>query len=402
MKRTVPLNTVSKLRLRRIIVLLSLVSFAILLTFHSHSAASERKLIREEKKLEDVKKRIEERRGSVKEAEVKEKSILGELEAINKDLNDINWRLKQTGKEVNALKKKVRKTNDNLLLLKREKAELRKRLLERLRAIYHLRGVNKVRASFLYNSTVDEDIGNRKKLMAIIMDADMELIESVSKNLSAIESEKLRLTGLKREKEKARSVFRRQKIKADTERLKKKRFLSSMRREKKRLKSLLDELKGAATNLTGLIKDLKKNGPVEAVAKGFALMKGKLPKPIDGSVISSYGRVKHPQYGTVTFNNGIVIKAELGRPVKSVHDGRVAYVGELKGYGQVVILEHEGGYYTLFGHLYKVLVKRGEAVKKGFELGLVGDYGLSDVSGLYFEVRQGGVPRDPVSWFARR
>ncbi|MCP4230325.1 MAG: peptidoglycan DD-metalloendopeptidase family protein, partial [bacterium] len=80
----------------------------------------------------------------------------------------------------------------------------------------------------------------------------------------------------------------------------------------------------------------------------------------------------------------------------------VAYVGELKGYGQVVILEHEGGYYTLFGHLFKVLVKRGETVVKGVELGLVGDYGISEVSGLYFEVRQGGVPRDPASWFARR
>ena len=209
-------------------------------------------------------------------------------------------------------------------------------------------------------------MGRRKKLMSIIMDADMELIDSVNKNLTAIEDEKLRLTGLKREKEKARNVYRRQKIKADTERLKKKRFLSSMRREKKRLTKLLDELKGAATNLTGLIKDLKKSGPREMVAKGFALMKGKLPKPIEGSIISSYGRVKHPEYGTITFNNGIIIKAELGKPVKSVHDGKVAYIGELKGYGQVVILEHEGGYLYALRTPLQGACKARRGRKKGF------------------------------------
>jgi septal ring factor EnvC (AmiA/AmiB activator) len=67
-----------------------------------------------------------------------------------------------------------------------------------------------------------------------------------------------------------------------------------------------------------------------------------------------------------------------------------------------MIIDHGDGFYTLYGHLYKVLKQRGETVDRGEEVGLVGDSGVHDVSGLYFEVRQGGVPRDPMAWIASR
>ena len=124
--------------------------------------------------------------------------------------------------------------------------------------------------------------------------------------------------------------------------------------------------------------------------------------PVDGKVVSLYGRVSHPTYKTVTFNNGIVIEARVGSPVRSVYDGRVVYVGWLNGYGQVMIVDHGSGFYTLFAYLSDVLKQKGEAVERGVEIALVGDSGPRASGGLYFEIRQKGVPRDPMAWLADR
>ncbi|MBI5902681.1 MAG: peptidoglycan DD-metalloendopeptidase family protein, partial [Deltaproteobacteria bacterium] len=80
----------------------------------------------------------------------------------------------------------------------------------------------------------------------------------------------------------------------------------------------------------------------------------------------------------------------------------VVYVGWLKGYGQVMIVDHRGGYYTLFAYLSRALKERGDMVKQGAEIALVGDTGPDSTPGLYFEIRQKGVPRDPMSWLAAR
>jgi septal ring factor EnvC (AmiA/AmiB activator) len=77
-------------------------------------------------------------------------------------------------------------------------------------------------------------------------------------------------------------------------------------------------------------------------------------------------------------------------------------VGWLKGYGQVMIIGHGGGFYTLFGHLFRVLKERGSKVIEGEVVALVGDSGIDGQAGLYFEVRESGVPRDPMTWLARR
>ncbi|MBE7414254.1 MAG: peptidoglycan DD-metalloendopeptidase family protein [Deltaproteobacteria bacterium] len=115
-----------------------------------------------------------------------------------------------------------------------------------------------------------------------------------------------------------------------------------------------------------------------------------------------YSKVRHPKVNTVTFNIGITIESPLGQPVKNVYAGKVIYVGWLKGYGQVMIIDHKGGFYTLYAHLGKVLKDTGDEVESGAEVGLIGDSGPEGRPGLYFEIRQKGVPRDPMAWLSTR
>ncbi len=112
--------------------------------------------------------------------------------------------------------------------------------------------------------------------------------------------------------------------------------------------------------------------------------------PVRGTIISGFG----PKSGGL-YNDGINIKAKEGAEVKASEDGVVAYVGnELKGYGNLIIVKHSGGWITAYAHLSKSSVTRGAKVKKSQKIGLVGSTGNVKSSQLYFGLRKG---RDAVN-----
>lgn len=112
--------------------------------------------------------------------------------------------------------------------------------------------------------------------------------------------------------------------------------------------------------------------------------------PVHGPVTSQFG----PKKGGL-YNDGINIAAREGTMVKASEDGIVAYVGnELKGYGNLVIIKHSGGWITAYAHLKESIVKRGEKVAKGQKIGLVGSTGNVTSPQLYFGLRKG---RDAVN-----
>jgi septal ring factor EnvC (AmiA/AmiB activator) len=378
---------------------ISILAFTLLLLPVFDTLASERDLVKKEKKLEDVKKKIRETKKSIKEISRKETTVLGELEEINKNL--VRKR-DELGKVYSSLKKlggRIAETDKNLKALTAERKALSKRLRSRLKAMYKMRkgGALKV----LFSSETSTDLGRRYKYMAMIMEGDSKLIDESEKNLVKLNAEKERLDGLKSDLTREKKKLRVAKKDAEAKLKDKKKLLKEVKRKKTKHLKLVKEFEGAKAELTELISRLRKES-LRGLTGEFAAMKGRLVMPVKGKVVSFYGKVKHPKFHTVTFNNGIVIEAPFGSTIKSVYKGKVVYVGWLKGYGQVMIIDHGDGFYTLYGHLYKVLKKRGETVEVGTEVGLVGDSGPQDTTGLYFEVRQGGIPRDPLAWIASR
>ena len=97
-------------------------------------------------------------------------------------------------------------------------------------------------------------------------------------------------------------------------------------------------------------------------------------------------------------SNGIHVRVAAGTPVGAVADGRVVHTGWLRGFGQIVILDHGEGHHTLSAHLAKVLVKRGDRVKRGQTVALSGDTESMNGPKLYFELREDGRPRDPLPY----
>ena len=109
-----------------------------------------------------------------------------------------------------------------------------------------------------------------------------------------------------------------------------------------------------------------------AVAAGGRLRAGTMTWPVPGRVEARFGRQPSSRFGTMVNRNGIDIGADPGSPVKAVQAGTVAYADAFAGFGRVVIVDHGGRFYTLYGHLASVDVSKGAAVQAGDEIGTVG------------------------------
>jgi septal ring factor EnvC (AmiA/AmiB activator) len=127
---------------------------------------------------------------------------------------------------------------------------------------------------------------------------------------------------------------------------------------------------------------------------------GDLPWPLDGRVVSRFGRVTSGRFGTTIVRNGIEVAGREGTNVTAVHEGTVAFAAPFTGFGTLVIVDHGRSAFTLYGHLAETRVSAGTPVARG---AVVGTLGLAPSGGaaLYFEVRIDGRPVDPVQWLRR-
>lgn len=123
---------------------------------------------------------------------------------------------------------------------------------------------------------------------------------------------------------------------------------------------------------------------------------GDLPWPVQGQVTSTFGR------GSGVNRNGMLIQAREGTPVTAVHAGRVVFADWMRGFGNLLIVDHGDQVMTLHAHLQHFSASVGDAVSRGDVLGAVGNSGGHNQSALYFEVRRQGDPIDPQRWIAQR
>jgi septal ring factor EnvC (AmiA/AmiB activator) len=132
-------------------------------------------------------------------------------------------------------------------------------------------------------------------------------------------------------------------------------------------------------------------------AKPFATLRGKLRLPVRGELMNRYGGAREESGGTW---KGLFIRAITGEMVHAIADGRVVYADWLRGFGNLLILDHGAGFMSLYAYNEGLLRKVGETVRGGDPVAQVGASGGDPESGLYFELRRNGTPFDPMKWVA--
>jgi len=188
-------------------------------------------------------------------------------------------------------------------------------------------------------------------------------------------------------------------------------LLERSRDERRAAVARLDaEIRGGATEVAKLraeeqrlaelvqrLGELMAGFPVDP-DEAFASLKGKLAWPVQGRLAGEYGQPRGA--GPVRWS-GVLLEASAGTPVRAVYHGRVAFADWLQGLGLLVIVDHGGGYMSLYAHNEALLNESGDWVEPGEAIAQVGDTGGQARPGLYFELRHNGEPVNPHPWIAR-
>ena len=362
-------------------------------------------------RLRDINRKLERERQRAQEAAQRERDLAQEIRAIEADLQ-------KKGRELKGLQAKLRGSTDRIAALAQEirgaearLARSRALLARRLRAIYKQGRLAYVR--LLLGADDMAGAATRLKYLGSIAAQDRRLATTYQGVLADLTAKRQALETYKAEVATAREAAQTRQHEIAEEQRKRQILLAKVREEKLGHLTAARKLEEAARDLQNLIGRLsreeaapRRRGPASAVQPApsdggpFAALKGKLPWPASGPVASAFGKQEHPKFRTVTYNRGIEISAAMGRPVLAVHEGTALYADWFRGYGRLVILDHGGGYFTLYAHASELLVKVGDQVARGQPIARVGDTGSLEGPQLYFEIRHRGKPQDPVAWLA--
>jgi septal ring factor EnvC (AmiA/AmiB activator) len=179
-------------------------------------------------------------------------------------------------------------------------------------------------------------------------------------------------------------------------------FLDGLQKDETAQKQAQAELAEEAVQLERLLSGLlgKPKGEAFEATVSFANLRGELPQPVEGTLALGFGEHLHPRFHTKTMQSGLLITANGGAPVAAVADGKVAFADYYQSYGPMVILDHGGGWFTLYTHLLGLTVAKGQVLKAGESVGAVGD--TVDGPRLGFEIRHQAQPQDPQKWIKKK
>lgn len=398
----------SVLRNRKIfstlILILIFILFAIFFSYGNSSGDYSQKINEEKQRLKKIEQQIKSIKDEINNLQKKESGYLETLHKIEKLLQDTGKELQAIERDLELAQKEIKQGEDELIFEKRTLKEKTKLLENRLREIYKRRLTGYL--EILFNSESFSDFLTRFRYIKNILSLDAEVINDIHQQMKKIEDNKINLENreeilslLKREVEKGKENIEFS-IRA------KKSIINKINSQKEAYLKSLKELEQSSLEIKNIIEriykqqeeDSRKASQKEVPAITLKPKKGILALPVQGKLISGYGRHKNTDFNTYTFNSGIDISAPLGQVVRAAGSGEVIYTGSIKGYGQIIIIDHGGRVTTLYAHLSKILIDIGDKVKKEQIVGQVGDTGGVSSTRLHFEVRVEGKPTDPMNW----
>ncbi|HBY56613.1 MAG TPA: hypothetical protein DEG96_01930 [Candidatus Atribacteria bacterium] len=386
----------------KISVVLFIILIVVLYSYGNNEDYNQR-IKQEQERLKQIEDQIERVKNEINNLQKEESGYLDAINKIEKLLLETEKELKTIEKDIELTLKELNKIEDEFILAKEKLKEKTKILEVKLRETYKHNRAGYL-AILLSSETFSEFI-TRYRYFKDILSQDNKVIGDILQQIKRTEDKKidlenreeiLRLLKEEVEKEKENIEFS---IKA------KKSIIKKINSQKNAYLKSLEELEQSSSEIKNIIeriyheqeKTLKEK---EKQSPGITLTpkKGIFTLPVQGKLISNFGRQMNLDFNTYTFNSGIDVSAPLGEVVRSAGSGEVIYTGNIKGYGQIIIIDHGGRTTTLYAHLSKILVEIGDKVNKGQIIGQVGESGGVSSPRLHFEVRVEGKPTDPMNW----
>jgi septal ring factor EnvC (AmiA/AmiB activator) len=360
-------------------------------------------LRKERSRLLEMKEREEKTALELTEALRKEKLSKGRVGELQERLKRQRSLLSRIDRNVSALNERLERTEKAVRELEAAHGQARTDL--RRAEVVAFAGQRAGAGDPWYPSARERE----RHFMRLYLAADAEGVARITRARERKEEE---LTGLERQVAVTEKKMAREKQVGDTllsRQEAERRRLAGLEREKKRKEKELKSLRAKIARMESVVSRVERQvkererrarkgaarEPEEAPRR-FASLSGGLSAPLAGKVVTRFGRQHDTTFDVTIENRGVEIEAPSGASVKSVGQGEVAFAGAVSGFGNVLIVQHGGGLFSVYGRLATFLVKQGEAVKKGTVVGsLPGS--PSGKSVLYLELRAGGTAIDPAS-----
>ena len=359
-----------------------------------------------------LKTEIKQLRFKIKTAESREKSAASRISSLDEEIS-------LTAKLIQSLNNEEIKTRKRILELKSDILK-NENELDALRLRYKERVVNTYRKGRLtdlervFSSTTWRQAMYRTHYLKIISDIEKKLSKQIENLLIQISQQKLELEAalrdnlkLTRDKEQQINSYRDMRIDREKE-------LNRIRNDKKALSSYVTEKEAGVKQLENIIKkvledkarferELRIRQQQEALkTKSFKSLKGQLPWPAKGRIIARFGRQWNPKLKTTTENPGIDIKGKPGSAIRTVLGGVVTTITYIRGYGTTIIIDHGGGFYTVYSHISDIQVTVDSQVRNGDVIAYMGDSGSINGSKLHFEIWGKGQKLNPEKWLMKQ
>jgi septal ring factor EnvC (AmiA/AmiB activator) len=340
--------------------------------------------------IENIEKNLNREREQLLKVDEREKRLLEELSPLEKEIEDKRKSLKDLEEKVSSIKKDLRENQAKVKQLEQSVKELEDRLGKRLDAFYRYAKRGYIR--LLATADGLDTLRKRFKYLRGLLAEDLALLQETADlqkryrdEMSSVAEKLLDLDRLEKE-ESARVA----EIKADID--KKVVLLMKTHKEKEFLETGVKELEIGSQMLRDTLVQIEKRDEKRVeIPSDFAKARGNLPMPLQGRILkegaSSQSGLK-----------GITIEGRPGVDVRAVYAGRIDFSGSLKGYGQVVVINHGSRYFTVSAMLAQRKKEEGEMVKAGEVIGSLGGAPSTRDARLYFEIRKGGGNLDPLRW----
>jgi murein DD-endopeptidase MepM/ murein hydrolase activator NlpD len=329
------------------------------------------------------------------------RQVLGELEAFDLQIDTLAQEAESLDRRIEALEASRSDDVGTVATFEQRLAERRAATTRRVQAIYRLkrRGL----ARLLFDAESPSDLRRRVQYLLAVLEDDRAGLSEYLATLAArrdaaarATSDLAALTGLREE-------LRTRQEALQAERVRRRALIKEVQTRPETAALVVQERSAAAAALSRSLEPEPAAPPEPpSDAAGFRALKGRLPRPVSGRVIRGFGPYDDPISGRPATNLGVDFEAPLGTPFRAVADGVVSRSAWVRGYGQVVMLEH-GPYVSLYAHANGLRVAQGQEVRQGDVLGHVGNTGLAETEDarLHFELRYNNTPQDPTEWLGR-
>ncbi|MFP6835658.1 MAG: peptidoglycan DD-metalloendopeptidase family protein [Pseudomonadales bacterium] len=271
-----------------------------------------------------------------------------------------------------------------------------KKVSEHLSAAYRLNGQDFVK--LLLNQESPNTFDRMMRYHRYFSDARVSMLKDYQTTLNDLASNQSELEERLVEQRNRQTELAARQSALVAERDQRKGLIAELDAEVQDKSSQRDRLAADRQRLAQLLTELMRRTS-ELDGSQFLARKGSLPWPLHGPLRSSFGK---PRADGRLVWHGMVVAADAGSPVTAVFRGRVIFADWLRGFGLLTIIDHGSGFMTLYGHADSLTKTVGELVESGEIVARAGRSGGQRTSGLYFEVRQKGTPRDPLGWLAKR